>query len=54
MYPDERLKIEYDSRQFLDNLPEEGVIIDKIQCLPSLLSYMQGYVDEKKRMVYLF
>jgi len=46
-YPDERLKIEFDPRGFLEGIPENGVIIDEIQRLPELLSYIQAYVDAK-------
>jgi len=48
-YPDERLKIEYDPRGFLNTIPPEGVIIDEIQRLPELLSYIQVEVDVKKK-----
>ncbi|NDH08154.1 MAG: ATP-binding protein [Gammaproteobacteria bacterium] len=44
-YPDERLKIEFDPRGFLASIPDSGVIIDEIQRLPALISYIQAHVD---------
>lgn len=46
--PDDRRAIEQDPRQFLDNIPNHGIIIDEVQRYPELLSYIQGFVDEKK------
>ena len=43
--PDIRLIAEEDPRGFLSGLPD-GAILDEIQCLPLLLSYIQGIVDE--------
>lgn len=44
--PDIRMSASEDPRGFLDNF-HEGVIIDEVQRLPDLLSYIQGIVDEK-------
>ena len=48
-YPDDRLKIEYDPRGFLESIPEQGVIIDEIQRYPQFLSYIQAYADAKNK-----
>ncbi|MBN1930998.1 MAG: ATP-binding protein [Desulfobacterales bacterium] len=45
--PDIRLAAEADPRGFLGNVPQ-GAILDEIQRLPILLSYIQGIVDERK------
>lgn len=45
--PDLRLAIESDPRGFLETLPDGGVL-DEIQRIPQLLSYIQGIVDHKK------
>lgn len=45
--PDERKIIENDPRAFLASIPKSGVIIDEVQRVPELLSYLQVYVDEK-------
>ena len=45
--PDDRYFAESDPRSFLENYPD-GVILDEIQRLPVLLSYIQGIVDEKQ------
>lgn len=37
----------FDPRQFLNKYPE-GAILDEIQCVPSLLSYIQIIVDDSK------
>jgi len=42
--PDVRLAAETDPRGFLDGLPE-GAILDEVQRVPQLLSYIQGIVD---------
>lgn len=42
--PDIRMAAEADPRSFLNTLPE-GAILDEIQRLPQLLSYIQGIVD---------
>ena len=47
--PDERKIIENDPREFLANIPKSGVIIDEIQRIPSLLSYIQVFVDEQDK-----
>ena len=47
--PDERQIISSDPREFLENLPKSGAIIDEIQKLPELLSYIQVYIDEKAK-----
>ncbi|WP_462267826.1 ATP-binding protein [Desulfobacter sp.] len=43
--PDIRLAAEQDPRGFLNDIPA-GAIIDEIQRLPILMSYIQGIVDE--------
>jgi len=43
--PDERSFAEEDPKGFLENYPE-GAILDEIQRLPLLLSYLQGIVDD--------
>jgi len=47
--PDERLFAESDPRRFLARFPD-GAVIDEVQRVPSLLSWLQGVVDERKRM----
>lgn len=42
--PDIRLVVESDPRGFLNNLPD-GAVLDEIQRIPQLLSYIQGIVD---------
>jgi uncharacterized protein len=46
--PDTRLAAGTDPRGFLSAIPN-GAILDEIQRLPSLLSYLQGLVDQKNR-----
>lgn len=46
--PDDRSFAEFDPRAFLENYPN-GVILDEIQRLPILLSYIQGIVDQRKK-----
>ncbi|MBN1663281.1 MAG: ATP-binding protein [Deltaproteobacteria bacterium] len=46
--PDIRITTEADPRGFLGGI-EEGAILDEIQRLPALLSYLQGMVDKDKR-----
>ncbi|MFO8164972.1 MAG: AAA family ATPase [Desulfatiglandales bacterium] len=46
--PDVRMAAETDPRGFLKNMPR-GAILDEIQHLPVLLSYIQGIVDEKPK-----
>jgi hypothetical protein len=46
--PDVRMAAETDPRGFLAGLPEGGVL-DEIQRLPELLSYLQGIVDREKK-----
>jgi predicted AAA+ superfamily ATPase len=46
--PDVRMAAETDPRGFLAGLPEGGVL-DEIQRLPELLSYIQGIVDREKK-----
>lgn len=43
---DERRFAEADPRGFLERFPQ-GAVLDEIQRVPSLLSYIQGIVDEK-------
>ncbi len=45
--PDIRMAAQADPRSFLNNLPE-GAILDEIQNLPELLSYIQGIVDSTR------
>ncbi len=45
--PDIRLAAEEDPRGFLNDVPA-GAVLDEIQRLPVLLSYIQGIVDQKK------
>ena len=44
--PDVRMAAESDPRSFLGQFPD-GVILDEVQRLPALLSYVQGIVDRK-------
>lgn len=46
--PDIRLAAHTDPRGFLSGLPEGG-ILDEIQRLPELLSYIQGIVDRQRK-----
>ncbi|WGZ95393.1 MAG: ATP-binding protein [Candidatus Thiothrix putei] len=46
--PDTRLAAEADPRGFLAQMPD-GAILDEIQRLPMLLSYLQGIVDKTPR-----
>ncbi len=48
--PDIRLLAQTDPRRFLDSLRQAGAILDEVQRVPDLLSYIQGVVDEDKRM----
>lgn len=43
--PDERAFASDDPRRFLARFPE-GAIIDEVQRVPGLLSYLQGIIDE--------
>ena len=45
--PDVRMAAEADPRGFLAQM-EEGGILDEVQRLPALLSYLQGMADKKK------
>ena len=47
--PDLRIFAESDPRGFLAGAGEKGVILDEIQRLPILLSYLQGLVDRDPR-----
>ncbi len=52
-YPDTRLAAMSDPKGFLSSFPA-GVIIDEVQHVPELLSYIQGIVDENpERKFYL-
>jgi len=44
--PDIRMAAEADPRGFLNNVPD-GAVLDEIQRLPLLLSYIQGIVDRR-------
>ncbi len=46
--PDIRLAAEEDPRGFLNDVPT-GAVLDEVQRLPVLLSYIQGIVDQKKQ-----
>jgi uncharacterized protein len=46
--PDIRMAAEADPRGFLDQMGEGG-ILDEVQRLPALLSYIQGMVDGTKK-----
>lgn len=46
--PDTREQVEYDPRSFLERNPE-GLILDEIQNVPKLLSYIQGIVDRDQK-----
>lgn len=46
--PDIRLAAEADPRGFLAQTPD-GAILDEVQRLPALLSYIQGIVDTSGR-----
>lgn len=46
--PDVRRAAELDPREFLNGLPDGG-ILDEIQRAPHLLSYIQGIVDKKNK-----
>lgn len=51
---DVRSIAQQDPRRFLNDYPTEaGIIIDEIQHVPSLLSYMQTIVDAEKKKVIL-
>jgi uncharacterized protein len=47
--PDTRIFAETDPRGFLGNYPD-GAIFDEIQRCPDLFSYLQGIVDDDRRM----
>lgn len=51
--PDMRMIAEADAREFL-KLYSPPVIIDEIQRVPKLLSYIQVLVDEKKKKANIF
>lgn len=46
--PDVRMATEADPRGFLDQM-KDGGIVDEVQRVPALLSYIQGIVDKHKR-----
>ena len=47
--PDEREFALSDPRRFLDRFPE-GAVLDEVQRCPTLLSWLQGVVDQRQRM----
>jgi uncharacterized protein len=47
--PDHREFAQRDPRGFLASLPLQGVILDEVQRVPALLSWLQGVVDEQPR-----
>lgn len=46
-FPDIRMYAKNDPRSFLQDF-EKGIIIDEIQYVPELLSYIQGFADQSK------
>src|SRR3989338_4998439 len=48
--PDVRKRAEEDPRLFLESIVKNGVILDEVQRVPSLFSYLQTFVDENKKM----
>ena len=46
--PDIRMAAQADPRGFLNDVPD-GAILDEVQRLPEILSYIQGIVDEKQK-----
>lgn len=48
--PDDRAFAEADPRGFLRRFEEGGGVIDEAQRCPGLFSYLQGWVDERRRM----
>ena len=50
---DNREFAQSDPRGFLRRIPE-GAILDEIQRSPDLVSYIQGIVDDKKKLECLF
>ncbi|MFO7965569.1 MAG: ATP-binding protein [Desulfobacterales bacterium] len=46
--PDTRMAAETDPRSFLNHVPD-GAVLDEIQRMPMLLSYIQGIVDERRK-----
>ncbi len=47
--PDEREFAERDPKRFLSRFPD-GAIVDEAQRCPALFSWLQGWVDERKKM----
>ena len=47
--PDEREFADQDPRRFLSRFPD-GAVLDEVQRCPALFSWLQGAVDERKRM----
>jgi len=47
--PDERAFADNDPKRFLARFPD-GAILDEVQRCPALLSWLQGWVDERQRM----
>ena len=50
--PDTKKRVEEDPRGFLNNYPK-GLIIDEVQNIPELFSYIQGIVDENKDILFV-
>lgn len=48
--PDERAFADGDPRGFLRRFTERGAVIDEAQRCPALFSYLQSWVDERRRM----
>jgi hypothetical protein len=47
--PDQREQAQVDPRGFLSRFPD-GAVIDEVQRVPDLMSYLQGLVDGRRRM----
>jgi len=52
-HPENRMLAEEDPKSFFTQFPSP-VIIDEIQRVPELLSYIQVFVDEEKKTGHLF
>lgn len=50
--PDSKQRAENDPRSFLSNYPK-GVILDEVQNVPELFSYIQGIVDDNKEILFV-
>lgn len=50
--PDSKKRAEEDPRGFLNNYPK-GVILDEVQNVPDLFSYIQGIVDDNREILFV-